>query len=204
MSKVLILYAHPSQHRSEVNTKLVSAAQHMEGVTLVDLYARYPNHHIDINIEQQQLLEHDIIIFQFPLYWYSTPAILKEWQDLTLEHGWAYGSGGNKLHGKTFLCITSSGGKEEYYRQGGLNNFELRTLLTPLEQMARMTGMNYLPPFNLFGSRSAAEDGTLDSHCAQYINLLTCLRDEQLNLKPLEKAPLLKPALDELTGAGND
>jgi glutathione-regulated potassium-efflux system ancillary protein KefG len=37
------------------------------------------------------------------LYWYSTPAILKEWQDLVLEHVFAYGHEGTKLHGKIFF-----------------------------------------------------------------------------------------------------
>ena len=39
---------------------------------------------------------HDVVIFQFPLFWYSTPPILKQWQDIVLEYGWAYGEGGTK------------------------------------------------------------------------------------------------------------
>ncbi|MCV5371612.1 NAD(P)H-dependent oxidoreductase, partial [Escherichia coli] len=90
--KVLILFAHPSQHRSEVNTPLFKEAQKIEGVTCVDLYGEYPRFNINIDREQQRLREHDVVIFQFPLYWYSTPAILKEWQDLVLEYGFAYGT----------------------------------------------------------------------------------------------------------------
>ena len=54
----------------------------MEGVTFVDLYAEYPRFEIDVDREQARLLAHDVIVFQNPLFWYSTPAILKEWQDL--------------------------------------------------------------------------------------------------------------------------
>ncbi|EPN3957054.1 NAD(P)H-dependent oxidoreductase [Vibrio alginolyticus] len=45
-----------------------------------------------------------LMIFMFPLYWYSTSAILKKWPDLALEYGFAYGSEGRALTGKTFLA----------------------------------------------------------------------------------------------------
>lgn len=98
--KVLVLYAHPSQHRSEVNQPLFEAAGEIDGVTPVDLYGEYPSFNINIEREQRRLIEHDVVIFQFPLFWYSTPAILKEWQDLVLEYGFAYGREGKALHGK--------------------------------------------------------------------------------------------------------
>ena len=97
-NKVLVLYAHPSQRRSEVNQPLFKACQAVEGVTAVDLYYEYPTYNINIDREQQRLLDHDVIVFQFPLYWYSTPSILKEWQDLVLEYGFAYGHDGTALH----------------------------------------------------------------------------------------------------------
>tara|TARA_Y100001936_G_C15965383_1_gene608031 strand:- start:674 stop:943 length:270 start_codon:yes stop_codon:yes gene_type:complete len=73
--KVLVLFAHPAQTRSEVNVPLFADAQAIEHVTAVDLYAEYPDFNIDIEREQQQLVDHDIIIFLYPLYWYSTPSI---------------------------------------------------------------------------------------------------------------------------------
>ncbi len=66
-NKVLVIYAHPSQHRSEVNAPLFAAAQAVDGVTCVDLYAEYPQFDINIDKEQARLLEHDVIVFQFPL-----------------------------------------------------------------------------------------------------------------------------------------
>ncbi|MCV5747032.1 NAD(P)H-dependent oxidoreductase, partial [Escherichia coli] len=77
-------------------------------MTCVDLYGEYPRFNINIDREQQRLREHDVVIFQFPLYWYSTPAILKEWQDLVLEYGFAYGTEGTELQGKTMLCVLSA------------------------------------------------------------------------------------------------
>ncbi len=91
--RILILFAHPSLDRSEANRPLAAAIAPLEGVTLVDLYAEYPTFEINVDREQARLLSHEVICFMHPLYWYSTPAILKEWQDLVLEHGFAYGIG---------------------------------------------------------------------------------------------------------------
>tara|TARA_Y100001956_G_scaffold82049_1_gene101511 strand:+ start:2156 stop:2776 length:621 start_codon:yes stop_codon:yes gene_type:complete len=174
-NRVLVLYAHPSPRRSEINQPLFKAAQDIEGVTAVDLYYDYPTYNINIDREQQRLREHDVIIFQFPLYWYSTPSILKEWQDLVLEYGFAYGSEGTELHGKKFLCSLTAGGKEDAYQTSGYNHFTIRQLLHPLEQMASLTGMQYLAPFALFGARTAKEDGRIDHHVKEWKKLLTAL-----------------------------
>ena len=53
------------------------------------------------------LLDHDVVLFQFPLFWYSTPSILKEWQDLVLEHGFAYGAEGDALDGKRMMIAVT-------------------------------------------------------------------------------------------------
>ncbi|RTL87458.1 flavodoxin family protein [Ancylobacter aquaticus] len=65
-----------------------------------DLYAEYPDFTIDVEREQQLLLEHDRIVLQFPMYWYSMPPLLKKWLDDVLTYNFAYGSKGDKLKGK--------------------------------------------------------------------------------------------------------
>lgn len=186
--KVLLLFAHPSQRRSEVNTALFKAAKKVPGVTCVDLYYDYPRHNINIEREQQRLLEHDVVLFQFPLYWYSTPSILKEWQDLVLEYGFAYGSEGNALHGKTFLTAITAGGREDAYQEEGYNHYTIRELLHPIEQTARLTGMTYLPPYILFGARTAVEEGRVKRHVNGYKELLQALVNDKVDL---EKATVL-------------
>ncbi|PKF49145.1 NAD(P)H-dependent oxidoreductase [Enterovibrio nigricans] len=185
--KVLVLFAHPSQRRSEVNAPLFHVAKQVEGVTVVDLYAEYPTYHIDIDREQKRLVDHDVIIFQFPLYWYSTPSILKEWQDLVLEYGFAYGSKGNALHGKQFICAITAGGKEKAYKADGFNHFKIRELLHPLEQMANLTGMHYLAPFALFGSRTAVEEGKVERHAESYKRLLNAFVADAVDTDLLAK-----------------
>ncbi|MGR5299610.1 NAD(P)H-dependent oxidoreductase [Vibrio alfacsensis] len=196
--KVLILFAHPSQHRSEVNAPLFKAAQEIEGVTCVDLYCEYPHFNINIDREQQRLRDHDVVIFQFPLYWYSTPSILKEWQDLVLEYGFAYGAEGTELRGKTMLCVLSAGGKEEAYKAEGYNHFTIRELLAPIEQMSSLTGMNYIAPLALFGSRTALEEGRIPHHLERYRTLLTALVEDKLNIKAAASLIKLNSALPEL------
>jgi glutathione-regulated potassium-efflux system ancillary protein KefG len=197
--RILIQFAHPSQHRSEINLPLARASAGVDGVTLVDLYAEYPDYCIDIEREQERLRRHDIVVFMFPLYWYSTPSILKEWQDLVLEYGFAYGHDGNALHGKRMLCAISAGGDEHAYRSSGYNHYSLRELLRPLEQTATLCGMVYLPPYSLFGSRTALEDGKLSDHIERWLQILGCLRHGQIDLDRATSAEKLDECV-ELAG----
>ncbi len=196
--KVLVLYAHPSQKRSEVNQPLFNAAKSIDGVTAVDLYYEYPTYNINIDVEQQRLKDHDVVIFQFPLYWYSTPSILKEWQDLVLEYGFAYGHEGKAIQGKTFFCALTAGGKAEAYHKEGFNHFTIRQLLYPIEQMATLTGMNYIAPFTLFGSRTAKEDGEIDKHIESWKRLLVALTKDQIDVPQAARAEKLNHYLDEV------
>lgn len=198
--RVLILFAHPSQHRSEVNVPLFNASKDIEQVTLVDLYREYPTLRIDVEKEQQRLREHDVVVFMFPLYWYSTPAILKEWQDLVLEYGFAYGSKGTELKGKHFLCATTAGGAGHAYRSDGYNHFTLRELLHPLEQTANLTGMVYLPPFVLFASRTAAEEDRISSHIHQWQQCLDALINNRLDIEKVTRLNTLNDGFESIIG----
>ena len=181
---------------------MAEAAAGVDGVTLIDLYAEYPDFQIDIDREQQRLLDHDIIIFLHPLYWYSTPAILKEWQDLVLEHDFAYGAKGTCLHGKIFMSALSAGGHEDAYRSKGYNNFTIRELLHPLEQTAMLCGMIYLPPFALFAARTAVDEGRIDAHLDDWVRLLEALRDRRLDIERARHLPQLNHALDGVITRG--
>ncbi len=193
---ILVLYAHPSPERSQINSDLAAIAHATRGVTLVDLYALYPTFDIDVDVEQARLLEHDVVVFLHPLYWYSTPSILKEWQDLVLEYGFAYGHEGKALRGKLFFCAVSAGGPQSAYGEKGYNQYPLRTLMTPLEQTATLCSMVYLPPFALFGARTASDDGRAPAHAAGWRALLEAVRDDRLDLAAARRAPLLNAAVE--------
>lgn len=130
---------------------------------------------INIDAEQDRLRAHEIILFQFPVFWYASPSLLKEWQDLVLEHGFAYGDGGDALAGKRMMLAVTAGGPETAYAASGYNHFELRTLLTPWEQTARLCKMDFLPPYVLFGSLKAPAQGRVPGHVTGFNRLLETL-----------------------------
>ena len=140
------------------------AAAAVDGVTYVDLYRDYPRFDIDVNVEQKRLLDHDVILFQFPLFWYSTPSIIKEWEDLVLEHGFAYGTDGDKLEGKRLMLAITAAGPDDAYTSGGYQHYPLRDFLRPLEQTARLCKMEFSPPYVIYSSLRAPEDGRLGDH----------------------------------------
>jgi glutathione-regulated potassium-efflux system ancillary protein KefG len=198
MRRILILFAHPVLERSRVNRRLLAAVREVSGVTVHDLYDAYPTLYIDAKREQRLLVEHDVIVFQHPFYWYSTPAILKEWQDLVLEHGWAYGHGGTQLRGKiTFNAITT-GGPEAAYRRGGYNRFTIRELLAPWDQTAHLCGMRFLAPFAVHAALRIAADDDVAQPRAAYRQLIEALRDDRLDLDRAASVENLAVALPSL------
>lgn len=158
-SRVLVLLAHPAIHRSRVNRALAAAARGVPGVTVHDLYDAYPDFDIDVEREKALLSAHPAVVLQFPFYWYSAPAILKQWQDLVLEFGWAYGPGGVALRGKLVQCVISTGGREEAYRHEGFHRRTVPELLAPLEQTARLCGMAWQPPLLTQGALQIDDAG---------------------------------------------
>lgn len=174
MAKVLILFAHPALEKSRIHARMIRYAKNLDGVFLHDLYEAYPDFDIDVKKEQKLLLEHDIIIFQHPFYWYSAPALIKQWQDLVLEHNWAYGPEGKMLQGKQVLNAISCGGRREAYSSDGRNRFTIPQLLAPFDQTARLCGMTYLPPFVVHGTHRLNKDD-IEQHAEQYGRLLSAL-----------------------------
>jgi glutathione-regulated potassium-efflux system ancillary protein KefG len=192
--RILIQFAHPVLERSRVNLPLLDAVRDLPGVTINDLYEEYPTLSIDVAREQALLAEHDVIVFHHPFFWYSTPAILKQWQDMVLEHGWAYGPGGRALAGKITFNVLSTGGPASAYRRDGYNRYTVRELLAPWEQTANLCGMLYLAPYVAHGALRAADQLGLPEHCAAYRRLLEALRDDRLDLERAAAADQLGEA----------
>ena len=177
MARVLVLFAHPALEKSRVHRRLVERVRGLPGVTFHDLYEAYPDFDVDVKREQALLLAHDTVVLQHPLYWYSTPALLKQWEDLVLEHGWAYGSGGTALRGKRMVSAITTGGSESAYTEGGHNRYTIRQLLAPLEQTARLCGMDSLPPFVVHGTHRL-DAGGVERAAEEYGRFVAALRDE--------------------------
>jgi glutathione-regulated potassium-efflux system ancillary protein KefG len=185
-NKILILFAHPLFEKSNANDALVKHVPDSPNITFHDLYQEYPDFDVDIRREQELLLLHDIVIWHHPMYWYSCPPLLKQWIDLVLEHGWAYGHEGNALKGKLLLQAITTGGQKENYCSTGRDRFTIPQLMEPFCQTAKVCNMTYLPPFVVHGTHSMDESGyekfgTLYGQSLQYL--------ETMDVDPAEMAP---------------
>ena len=191
--KTLVLTAHPDLGKSRINRAWFEALSEAEAVTTRDLTAKGgPKMRFDITTEQELLLSHDRIVFQFPFYWYSAPPVMKAWMDQVLSYGFAYGPGGDKLKGREFLILVSTGGPDDSYHAGGYNNFSMDELLKPFQQTANLTGMTYLRPFVAHGMAVATE-AQIDASVPE---MLAHLTNPELNPK-VKKARLLKALEDD-------
>ena len=195
MNRVLINFAHPARSRSKMNNALRAEVEGLENVTINDLYAHYPDFLIDVEREQSLCENHDVIIFQHPFYWYSTPSIMKEWLDLVLQHGWAYGSSATALRGKFFLQALTAGGDDSTYRKDGYNEFTINELTSPYRATANLCGMKWLPPFAVFGIHHGLGSDKIQSFANDYKRCVLALRDGPIDADALRAGRYLNSSL---------
>lgn len=124
----------------------------------------------DVAAEQQKLRRADLVIFQFPLWWFSMPAIMKGWFDRVYAYGFAYGVGEHSeqrwgerygegvFKGKRAMLVVTTGGWAEHYSERGING-PIDDLLFPIQHGALFyPGFDVLPPFVVY--KSSAMDAT--------------------------------------------
>ncbi|MDO1557831.1 NAD(P)H-dependent oxidoreductase [Brevundimonas sp. 2R-24] len=146
-ARTLVILAHPALEQARIHPPLAAAAEATPGVAVRDLYETYPDFAVDAPAEQADLAGYDHLVLQFPFYWYAAPALLKEWLDVVLTHGFAYGDKGERLRCKTLGCAVSTGGGALARQTEGLTAKDVGLLLRPLELTARLCGMRWAEPF---------------------------------------------------------
>ena len=179
MPRVLVLFAHPALEKSRVHRRMVAQVPERAELTFHDLYEAYPAFDVDVAREQALLAAHDVVVMQFPFYWYATPALLKQWEDLVLEHGWAYGAEGRALAGKRLVCAVTTGGRAAAYEREGYNRLTVREFLAPLEATARLCRMEFLEPWVVSGTHRL-DPPEIELHARRYGELLDALCDGAL------------------------
>jgi len=149
----LIIIAHPNFSNSVGNKTIIDELQksdlELEFRNLHDLYSDFK---IDIDAEQEALLRHQTIVFQFPFFWCNVPAMLKHWFDTVLAYQFAYGSEGDKLKGKNFLPSFTAGSLEDAYKPLGTHHYRISEYCKSIEHIAYFVQMNYIEPIYFHGS----------------------------------------------------
>lgn len=144
MKNVLIVSGHTDLQHSFANKAILDALQQrLPEATYRFLDQVQTDYQFDIAIEQQHLVAADIIVLQFPFFWYGVPSLMKKWIEDVFIHGFSHGSTGDKVRGKVLLLSFTSGAPEEMYREGGPQGFPIDDFLPPLKQFAALTGMTW-------------------------------------------------------------
>lgn len=172
--KVTVLVFHPHLAQSRVNAFFIKQLQEksLPNVAIYDEYQLYPQGQIEVSQEQQLLEQSDRIVLQFPFYWYSSPALLKKWEDVVLEHGWAYGTNGDKLHGKELQLVVSAGAPAENYQPDGAFHVTMAELLSPFKATSNLIGTKFMPPFVTKGVMQHLDDVQLAKRAQEYIETI--------------------------------
>ena len=147
MKKVVLISSHPDYKNSVANRALTDEFQRLvPGAEIVNLAALYPDYKIDVEAEQRRLLSADLIIFDFPFWWYGSTSLTHRYVEEVFAHGFAYGSTGTALHGKEFVMAFTVGAPAEAYSPDGFQHFTIEQFMPPFKAMANMCGLRWLEP----------------------------------------------------------
>lgn len=127
----------------------------------------------DIKLEQRLLSQADLIIFQFPLWWYSMPGLLKGYVDRVFSMGWAYG-GVQALGSKKILVSTTTGAPEMAWTDD--NRGSIKDILKHLFiGTFGLTGLNPVEPFIVYGAKRLNDDQkkSITNNYKNYLKSLT-------------------------------
>ena len=137
-----IIFAHSYFDRSKANKTLLDSLKNEQDITCSKLHERYADGKIDIAREHEDLSKADKIVWQFPLFWYSAPAILKSWQDEVLTP--LYTQTNTVISGKKVgMIVTLGGSKNDYKPYDSANESAMQRILLPL--FLTIKAVNALP-----------------------------------------------------------
>lgn len=151
----LLLLAHPAFATSRANRALLHALSDLPGLEVTDLYALYPDGRIEFAVERNRLLRARRLVLQFPLYWYSTPSLLKHWQDMVLTPLFYLEPDMGALTANLpMLAATTTGGPPASYELESQSVMTIEELLAPLKSTARKCGWVWQKPFAVHDVRN--------------------------------------------------
>ena len=166
MSKnILVILAHDDMNNSRVNKRFAQELESCDNVEVRDIKALYPDYKIDVQAEQEAIKRADKIVFQFPMFWFNAPSILKEWMDKVYSLGFAFdvtkdGYERKELDGKEFMLAVSMGGVQESY--DGEKVKSVNECLTPYIYTSKFCGMRVVDPFYIYGAMVSLSNDKLE------------------------------------------
>ncbi|WP_417280784.1 MULTISPECIES: NAD(P)H-dependent oxidoreductase [Alphaproteobacteria] len=169
MSRTVILLFHRDIAKSSANRALRDRATKLSGVEVVDVQSLYPDGVIDMftdaGAEAQRLLSADRIVLQFPMQWYSTPALLKSWEDSVLTRMFYLFSEveGDRLAGTPLMIAATAGNISGAYGPCGANRFTIEEIFTPLRATAHRCGLPWHEPYVVFSADKLDEAGLVEA-----------------------------------------
>lgn len=144
MKNILIISGHPNLEQSLANRTIIEEVKkQLPSVEISQLDTLYPDFKINVEAEQEKLKKADIIVWQFPVHWYSLPALLKKWLDDVFTYGFAYGAEETALKGKKFILSFTTASPEEAYQKGGAQNYEISEFLNSYRQTANLCQLDF-------------------------------------------------------------
>ncbi len=171
MSKnILVIQAHDDMKKSRVNKRFSKEIETLDNVEIRDIKALYPDYKIDIQAEQEAIKKADKIVFQFPMFWFNAPSILKEWMDKVYTLGFAFdiskdGYERKELNKKEFMLAVSMGGHEDAY-SGDFKSVD--ECLTPYIYTSKFCGMKVLEPFYTYRAMQNLSDEKLEELASKF------------------------------------
>ena len=197
-ARTLVVVAHPDlRGKSRANKRWVEELErHPEEFAVHDIFAAQragagagageprPFDAQDVAREQALLAAHDLIVFQFPVFWYSCPPLLRAWEDAVYSLGWAYGNAdaqpgelGRALAGKRFAYAVTAGDIEEHYCAEGPVGFTMDEVLAPLRATAKYLEVAAEPhAFAIYGADFGLTDEQIAASAPAYVAWLRALR----------------------------
>lgn len=157
--KVLVILAHDDMKISRVNKRFAQELESCDNVEVRDIKTLYSDFKIDVSSEQEAIKKADKIVFQFPMFWFNAPSILKEWMDKVYTLGFAFdvtkeGYQRRELDGKEFMLAVSMGGAQEAYEGEKVKSVD--ECLTPYIYTSKFCGMRVVEPYYVYGAMSKA------------------------------------------------
>jgi putative NADPH-quinone reductase len=171
MKKILVNLVHPDFNNSIVNKKLLEEIKDLDNITINNLYDKYPDYKINVEEEQSLLLKHDIILFQFPMYWFSSPALLNVWFETVFISGFSH-RGNYKLEDKFFAIAISCGAAKQEFCKTGKDKKTVEEFLFPFSITAHYVKMNYLKAFITYETESILSEQTLEKYAKDYVKYI--------------------------------